>query len=372
MGLLAPSDFVPLASPGAIAEGLKSMLSRTSPVYIKPRLNLAFLQWALKYYKNSAQKNVDKNIPHLKDLLNLSRRLINEIRDDIGNVFCMEEIGCMQMFRSQKLYEEKLRSADLEGRLGLSIENLDREELQKREPDVELDIYAAILFKSDGHLHPGKFMAAMKNYLEKKGACFQLNTKVTGFKKNKKTVGSVITDSGIFSGTEILLTAGSWLPQLSRKLGINLLLEAGKGYSYTYSHVEKNIRYPALLIDAHCAITPWKHELRIGGTMEFSGLNNRVLVNRLHAIYNSVKLFYPGLKISFPSKDKIWTGLRPITPDGLPYIGNVKEFDNLLIAGGHAMLGISQAAATGKIISDLIEKTDPVIDISAFEVERFC
>lgn len=371
MGLLAPSDFVPLASPAAIAEGLKSLLNRASPVYIKPRLNLAFLNWAFRFYKSSTQQNVDKNTPHLKNLLDLSRRLINEIRDDIGDVFEMEEIGCMQMYRSQKLYEQKLRIADAQEGSGPEVEKLNREELQRREPDVELNIYGALLFKSDAHLHPGKFMIAMKNYLEKEGVTFQLNTKVTGFEKNQKTIKSVITDKGIFLADSILLSTGSWLPQLSKKLGINLLLQAGKGYSYTYDYVENNIRYPALLMDAHCAITPWKNAVRIGGTMEFSGINNKILINRMHNIYHSVKLFYPGLKIDFPSKDKIWTGLRPVSPDGLPYIGNTKNFDNLFIAGGHAMLGISQGAATGKIISDLVERTAPEIDISAFRIERF-
>lgn len=212
----------------------------------------------------------------------------------------------MQMYRSQKLYEEKLRIADtLEGSR-LEVERFNREELQKREPGVELDIYGALLFKSDAHLHPGKFMTAMKNYLEKNGVSFQLNTKVIGFEKDHKTIKSAITDKGNFSADSILLSTGSWLPQLAKKLGINLLLQAGKGYSYTYDHVEKNIRYPALLMDAHCAITPWNHTLRIGGKMEFSGINNKILINRMHNIYHSVKLFYPGLKIDLPSTNKIW------------------------------------------------------------------
>lgn len=371
MGLLAPSDFVPLASPSAIAEGLKSLLNRASPVYIKPRLNLSFLKWALHFYKSSTQQNVDKNTPHLRNLLNLSRKLINEIRDDIGDVFEMEEIGCMQMYRSQKLYEQKLRIMDAQDESGIKVERLDQEELQRREPDVELDIYGALLFKSDAHLHPGKFMIVMKNYLEKKGVIFQLNTKVIEFEKSERAIKSVITDKGIFSANYILLSTGSWMSQLTKKLGINLLLQPGKGYSYTYDYMEKNIRYPALLMDAHCAITPWNHALRIGGTMEFSGINNKILINRMYNIYKSVKLFYPGLKIDFPSRDKIWTGLRPVTPNGLPYIGHVDSFDNLFIAGGHAMLGISQGAATGKIISDLVERRVPEIDINAFKIKRF-
>jgi D-amino-acid dehydrogenase len=214
-------------------------------------------------------------------------------------------------------------------------------------------------------------MVAMKNYLEKNGVTFQLNTKVTGFKKKHKKIEEVITDKGAFSGTEIILTPGSWLPDVAKMLGIDLLLQGGKGYSYTYDYVEKNIHYPAILVDGRCAITPWKHELRIGGTMEFSGNNDNVLINRMHGIYDSIKKFYPGLKIDFPPKEKIWTGLRPVTPDGLPYIGKTGQYENLLIGGGHAMLGISEGAATGAILADLVDDQTTPIDISAFKVERF-
>jgi D-amino-acid dehydrogenase len=371
MGFLSPSHFIPLASPGVVAEGIRHMMSSTSPFYMKPRLNLSFLEWALKFYKNSSQNVVDRNAPHLSELLNLSRKLMNEIRDDIGDVFDMEEIGCMMMCHSQKAFEEEMKVAEAAKKFKLEVEVLNRKELQEREPDVELDIYGALLFKDDAHIHPGKFMVAMKNYLTKKGVNFQLNTNVTGFVKSGKTIKSVITDKGEFSGDEILLSPGSWLPQVAKMLGIRLLLEGGKGYSYTYDYVEKNIRNPAILVDGRCAINPWKHTLRIGGTMEFSGINNKVLINRMQGIYDSIRRFYPGLQIDFPPKDKIWTGLRPVSPDGLPYIGRVNQYDNLFVAGGHAMLGISEGAATGKIISELADNRRTTIDISAFNVERF-
>ncbi|MEO6949012.1 MAG: FAD-dependent oxidoreductase [Ginsengibacter sp.] len=371
MGFLSPSHFIPLASPGIVAEGLKHMISKTSPFYIKPRLNLSFLQWALKFYNSSTSKTVEKNSPHLTQLLNLSRKLMNEIRDDIGDDFEMEEIGCMMMCHSQKTFEDELKVAEAGQKLGLNVEILNRQELQSREPDVELDIYGAVLFKDDAHIQPGKFMLAMKKHLENSGVKFLLNSTVTGFKRTNNKVEEVITGNGTFAAENIILSPGSWLPHLSKMLGLKLLLEGGKGYSYTYDFVEKNIKYPAILVDGRCAITPWGHSLRIGGTMEFSGINERVLVNRMQGIYNSVKKFYPGLEIEFPPKDKIWTGLRPVSPDGLPYLGKAKNFDNLYIAGGNAMLGISEGAADGKIISELVSGRKSPIDISAFTVDRF-
>ena len=371
MGFLSPSHFIPLASPGIVAEGLKHMTSKTSPFYIKPRLNLSFMQWALKFYKSSTAKMVEKNAPHLVHLLNLSRQLMNEIREDIGDTFEMEEIGCMMMCHSQKAFEEELKVGEAGEKLGLKIEVFNREELQAKEPDVELDIYGAVLFKDDAHIQPGKFMLAMKSYLEKNGVKFQLNSPVTGFKKTNNKIEEVLTANASFTAQNIILCAGSWLPQLSKMLGMKILLEGGKGYSYTYDYVEKNIKYPAILVDGRCAITPWKHSLRIGGTMEFSGINDRILINRMQGIYNSVKKFYPGLQIEFPPKDKIWTGLRPVSPDGLPYLGKANNFENLFVAGGNAMLGISEGAADGKIIAELLSGKNPSIDISAFAVERF-
>lgn len=371
MGFLSPSHFIPLASPGIISEGLKYMLSSSSPFYIKPRLNLPFIQWALQFYRNSNQKTVDKNAGHLSELLNLSRRLMNEIKDDIGDVFDMEEIGCMMMCHSQKAFEEELKLADRAKKFKLEVEIFNREQLQKEEPDVELDIYGAVLFKDDAHIHPGKFMRALKQFLESNGVEFQLNSTVLGFRKNRKKIESVVTNKGIFSADEIILTPGSWLPEVAKMAGIHLLLQGGKGYSYTYDHVEKNIRYPAILVDGRCAVTPWRHILRIGGTMEFTGNNSKVLLKRMEGIYHSVKTFYPGLKIDFPPKNQIWTGLRPVSPDGLPYIGKTEHFDNLLISGGNAMLGISEGAAAGQIISDIVERRSTPIDISAFRVGRF-
>jgi len=371
MGFLSPSHFIPLASPGIISEGLKYMMSSSSPFYIKPRLDLPFIRWALLFYKNSNAKTAEKNAPYLSELLNLSRRLMNEIRDELGDVFEMEEKGCMMMCHSQKAFEEELKLVQPAKKFRLEVEVLNREELQKKEPDVELDIFGALLFKDDAHIHPGKFMAAMKRHLEQKGVNFQLNTEVSGLSKNHSKIEQVATNQGTFSADEFVLTGGSWLSQLAAKAGINLLIQGGKGYSHTYDYVEKNIHYPAILVDGRCAVTPWKNQLRIGGTMEFSGNNHKVLVKRMEGIYNSVKKFYPGLQIDFPPEDKIWTGLRPVSPDGLPYIGNSKKFENLFINGGNAMLGISEGAAGGQIISDLIEKRSTPIDISAFQIERF-
>ncbi len=371
MGYMSPSHFVPLASPGIIAEGLKYMLSSSSPFYIKPRLNWELMQWAWHFYKNSNAAQVKKSAPYLKNILQLSRSLINDMRTQIGDHFDMEEKGCLMLCKQESTLAHELSLADDAEKLGLNIERLDAAQVQALEPDVELNVAGAVLFKDDCHFHPGKMMRALKVYLEKQGVQFKLNSTAIGFEKNGSRVISVITETLKYKGDNFIIAAGSWIPQVSKMLGIHLLMQPGKGYSYTYEEVEKNIKYPAILVDGRCAITPWGHNLRIGGTMEFSGINNKVLVKRMQGIYNAAKDFYPGLKIDFPPADKIWNGLRPVTPDGLPYIGRTNEYKNLIVAGGHAMLGISQGTGTGLLVSQLIENKKTEIDIAAFNLKRF-
>ncbi|MEP6711801.1 MAG: FAD-dependent oxidoreductase [Ferruginibacter sp.] len=371
MGYMSPSHFVPLASPGIIAEGFKHMLSSSSPFYVKPRLNMDLLKWSYHFYKNSNAATVEKHAPHLRNILQLSRQLINDIRSDIGDVFEMEEKGCLMMCKKQSTLDHEFHLADDGEKLGLKVERLNAAQVQQLEPEVELNVAGGVLFKDDAHFNPGKMMVALKNYLEKKGVFFKLNTTVTGFEKAAEKINAVVTDKGKFVCDELVIATGSWLPVVSKMLGVNLLLQPGKGYSYTYNHVEKNIKYPAILVDGRCAVTPWGKQLRIGGTMEISGINNKILVKRMQGIYDAVKDFYPGLKIDFPPTDKIWNGLRPVTPDGLPYIGKTSKYDNVIFAGGHAMLGISEAPGTGLLVSQLIQKQNAEIDISAFKVERF-
>ena len=371
MGYISPSHFVPLASPGIISQGLKWMLSSTSPFYIKPRLDIDLMKWGYHFWKSSTAATVEKNGPHLIDILTLSRKLIDELRDDIGNTFSMEEKGCLMMCKQQKTLDHEFHLADQAEKFGLKVERLSKIAVQQLEPDVELDVAGAVLFKDDCHVHPGKLMTALKSYLDDKGVQFKLNTTVTGFEKSNNTITAVETDKGTFDCGEIVLSPGSWLPVVAKMMGIKILLQGGKGYSYTYPDMKNNIKYPAILVDGRCALTPWGNQLRIGGTMEISGLNNKVLVKRMQGVYDSVTNFYPGLKIDFPAADKIWNGLRPVSPDGLPYIDRATGFENVIIAGGHAMLGISEATGTGRLVTDLIQRKTSKIDISAFKADRF-
>ncbi len=370
-GYVSPSHFIPLASPGVIAQGLRWMLSSSSPFYVKPRLNLDLIKWGLMFWKNATEQKVKESAPHLNNILQLSRELTTEMKNELGNSFRMEEIGCFILYKTEKTEKHERQLAAEAKQFNIEAKIFNAAEVQAMEPEVEVNVRGGILYPIDAHLHPGEFMKTLKEHLLKTGVKLQLHTTVTGFEKQNGIVTAVITDKGKFDCGELVIATGSWLPLVTDQLGIHLLLQAGKGYSMTFENMQKNLRYPAILVEDRVAMTPMGRDLRMGGTMEISGLNSPVLIKRAEAIFNASKKYYPSLNVQFPAPEKIWYGLRPLTPDGLPYIGRHRKFENLTIAGGHAMIGLSLAAATGKLVQQIISKQKTEIDIHAFDAERF-
>lgn len=371
MGYISPSHFIPLASPGIVSQGLKWMLSSSSPFYIKPRLNWELIQWGLTFWKNSNAQKVKDNIPHLNNLLQLSRELMNDLKKEFNDSFSMIEKGCWTLYKNEKTADHEKHLTEQAMSLGLKTQTYSASQVQELEPDVEVDAAGGVLWLDDCHLDSAKLMRTLHHFLQTAGVKFFLNAEVKGFERTNGKINSVITDKEKINTDEIILANGSWMPVVARMAGIRLLMQPGKGYSMVYENMDKNLRRPAILIEARTAMTPIDRSLRIGGTMELSGHSDNILPKRVTAIYDSVKKYFPSLNISRPEPGKAWYGYRPVTPDGLPYIGKIKKFSNLTFAGGHAMLGVSAAAATGKLVNDILGNRSTSIDIFAFDPERF-
>jgi D-amino-acid dehydrogenase len=371
MGYISPSHFIPLASPGIVSQGLKWMLSSSSPFYIKPRLNWELVQWGLTFWKNSNAQKVKQNTPHLNNLLQLSRDLMNDLKKEFNDSFTMIEKGCWTLYKTERTGDHEKHLTEQAVSLGLKTQTYTAREVQDLEPDVEADVAGGVLWLDDCHLDSGKLMRSLHGNLQTAGVKFFLNTEVKGFERANGKINSVIAGTEKIDSDEIVVANGSWMPAVAKMAGIHLLMQPGKGYSVVYENMEKNLRRPAILVEARTAMTPIDRWLRIGGTMELTGHSDNILPKRVAAIYESVKKYFPSLHISRPEPGKAWYGYRPVTPDGLPYIGKHKKFSNLTFAGGHAMLGVSAAAATGKLIEEILAHKKTSIDIFAFEPGRF-
>jgi D-amino-acid dehydrogenase len=370
MGYVSPSHFIPLATPGIIRQGLKWMLSASSPFYIKPRLNWPLLQWGMRFWQKSNAQQVAAAAPHLVNLLMLSRELTVDMSKVLPEAFDFTEKGIWMLSKLAKTAEHEKQLADQATGFGLKTVVCNGAEVQAYEPEVQVDVVGGVLYLDDCHLDPAAFMQALHSYLQQIGVRFMLNTPITGFQQRNGRVTAVDTHKGALPCDELVLANGSWMGQTARMLGISLLMQPGKGYSISYPQLDRNLHYPSILVDDRVATTPIGRRLRIGGTMELSGHSDNILPKRVMAIYQAFSKYYPDMSLPLPDPAKAWYGYRPVTPDGLPYIGRHRRYANLSFAGGHAMLGISAAAATGQLIAQLLQGQPTGIDIGAFSPER--
>lgn len=369
-GFITPSHIIPLASPGMMTKGIKWMFNSSSPFYMKPRWDIDFFKWSWYFYKSSTKEKVEKAIPVIKDISVLSRELFEDIKKskDLGD-FQLERKGLLMLFKSEKEGELEMRTANKAKILGLEVSELNYTALHALEPNVEMDVKGAIHYQCDGHTTPNQFMHKMLAYLKTAGVCIKNNEEVIDIRENGGVIKEIITDREVYSGDEVILAAGSWSIGLAKKLKVKLPIEAGKGYSV---NVERplGISIPAILMESKLAVTPMEGFTRFAGTMEFSGINNTIRKTRVEAIANGVNAFYPQIIINEQEKGKVKAGLRPVSPDGLPYIGRAKEYKNLIFATGHAMMGWSLGPATGKLVAEILAFKRATLDVSLFDPNR--
>lgn len=368
-GYLSPSHIIPLASPGMMKKGLKWMFNSSSPLYIKPRLDLDFLKWVWAFNKSCSSKHVERSISAIKDIALLSQDLYDDIKQNENFTFHYEKKGLFMLCQSDKALNAEVKVAQLAKKEGLDVQVLSVDQVKKLEPNVDLNVSGATYYQCDYHTTPHEFMDEMKVYLKNAGVQFYKNEKVEDLEISNEKITALITSKQKLKADEFVLTAGSWSSMLSKKIGLKLLVEAGKGYRIN-RFTQTNITIPAILAEAKVAVTPMNGFTRFAGTMEIAGINNTINKTRIEAIANAVSRYYPKISVTTEEKADAASGLRPVSPDGLPYIGKSEKCKNLTIATGHAMMGWSMATATGKLVSENISNQKLSMNISSFNPDR--
>ncbi len=368
-GYLTPSHIIPLASPGMITKGIKMMFNATSPFYVKPRLDSDFLKWALAFKKSSTKVNVEKAIPILRDLNLLSKDLYFDLYTDDAFDFHLEKKGLLMYYQTDKAGEHEIKVAKRAIKEGLEAKILNLDQVKKLEPNVDLNIKGAIHYICDAHTTPREFMQQMYLYLKNKGVIFYTNEKVVSLKLDSNKLTKVTTEKREILTDEVTIASGSWSPELTKQLDLQLLVQAGKGYRVDVKR-ELKITMPAILMEAKVAVTPMHGFTRFAGTMEIGGINHSINPVRVKAIANAAELFYDGLKIEQSEIDNAACGLRPVSPDGLPFIGRLSKIKNVTVATGHAMMGWSLGPATGKLIAEIITEKERSMDVNLLRPER--
>jgi D-amino-acid dehydrogenase len=347
------------------------MFDPESPFYIKPRLDADLLSWVWNFRKSSTEAHVHRSMSLLRDLCQASLRQVREMAGHDGMRFGLENRGLLMLYRTPAGREGCEHEARLAHSLGVQADILDRAGLRKLEPGASFLAAGGVFYPGDAHLSPAEFMKALEATIEKAGVRVLRGTPVTGFITAGNRISAVATPAGEVAGDEFILAGGAWSPSILRSIGVSLPMQPGKGYSITGPAPTPMPSIPMILTEARVVLTPLGDSIRFAGTMELAGLDLSINQRRVRAILKAIPHYLSGIPTPDISTATLWSGLRPCSPDGLPYIGRFSNHQNLVAATGHAMLGITLAAVTGGIITDLIAGRAPRFDLRMLSPDRF-
>jgi D-amino-acid dehydrogenase len=358
-GMITPSHFVPLAAPGAIRLALKWMWNPESPFYMRPRFNRDLIEWAWKFFRSATVKHVMQSSPLLLHLNLASRDCFVKLAREWGDDFVLEQKGIVMVCNTDEGLEHEIATATFARELGLPVEILNPKEIAAMEPGLRMTVAGGIYFPKDAYLAPWRFMSALK-----KRVPVQWNTSVQLRAHGNRIVSDINAD-------EYVICGGAWSSSIARDLQLHLPMQAGKGYSLTLQNPRRKPEHAMILSEARVAVTPMGEALRFGGTMEITGTDLSINPARVRGIVKSVPKYLPEFSADDFRDIKPWAGLRPCSPDGLPYIGRFSRYSNLSVATGHAMMGLSLGPITGKLMNAVLAGEKTSIAIEELSPDRY-
>lgn len=368
-GHIVPSHIVPLAAPGIVSTALKWLLfdPANSPFGLKISLRPAYLLWLARFAAACSEANVQRGIPPLKALGLLSAQLFADIITEERLDCNYQQTGLLFLYKTSAAFQAGLHEAELLHAHGLPAEALDAAAVHHREPLARPDVIGGVHFTGDASLDPGAYLVQLRERVRALGSDLRPNTPVTGFETANGKITRVHTPAGDFAPEQVVLAAGAWSPQVARGLKMHLPIQPGRGYSLTVPIMGPLPRQALLLGERRVAVTPLGGQLRVTGRMEIGEMATVPNGRWLSAIMGAAGEY---LALAPPSQTRyipVWVGLRPISPSGLPYIGYTKYYSNLILAVGHAMLGLSLGPGTGQLVTDLVAGRSPLFDIHPFQ-----
>ena len=370
IGLLVPSHSRPVAEPGVIGGSLRWLLDAESPLYVKPRWDLDLVRWLLRFRAACAARRCAAAEPVLYRWQCASQELYAELAAELPPEVDYERKGGLFLYREEADWEAAVAAARREQEAGIDLALVDRERLGALLPGLKREVLGAVHYRRDGRLIPGAFVRALAAAAARRGAVVHEQAAVFSLERRGARVAAVHTSRGTLRPRVTVLAAGFLSPDLSRGVGLRVPVQPAKGYSIT---VRRPAACPPIPLHFHAervVLTPFGPDrMRIGGTLELAGNDRRVNPRRLAAIRRAPPRYLAGMEEL--ETLEIWRGMRPLSADSLPILGRPRGLDNLLLATGHGMIGMSLGPASGKAVADLALGRQPSLDMELFRADRF-
>lgn len=368
-GALAFSDIVPLAQKYVLAQVPRWLLDPLGPLAIPPSYLLRLLPWLWQFQRAGDRSRFEAAVIAQASMMRLAEREWMALFARMGNRNMLREDGCLELYESETEFEEARAGWELRRRHHIPFLHLDRKGIAEYQPGLS-DRFVRATFVPGWKTvsDPQQIGLAVWRHAQAHGARF-VSAEVLAVRKHSQGVALHLAGGEKLVASFSVIAAGAWSKPLAAALGDVVPLETERGYNITLPTGAFDLRRQLIFARHGFVITPLESGLRIGGAVEFGGLKRPPNHARTRAMLHKAARFLPGLKTAGGHR---WMGFRPSLPDSLPVLGRSRDEPRVIYAFGHGHLGLTQAAAAGRIVRELIRDRLPPIDLSPFRVGRFC
>ncbi len=368
-GTLTPSHAIPLTVPGTPWRALRWMLHRDAPLYVSPKPDWSRWRWLVGFTRRCNLALARRVAVARSAILQRSWTLLPRLLTEEGIECEYTPSGNLFVYRdAHALADDRAEVAWLH-ELGIAAQELSGGEVERMEPALLPGVVGGILHADDAQLRPDRLVDGLARRVRERGGAIETGVTVEGFRHGHDRIRAVRTSRGEFSGERVIMALGAWTPRVAAMLDLHVPIQPGKGYSITTSRPDPCPHHSLVLREPSVCVTAWGSGFRLGSTMEFSGYDARLNRTRLDALRRGARDY-----LRVPLGDRLreeWWGWRPMCVDELPLIGSVRRFNNLLLATGHGMLGMSMSAATAELVASLVTGKTPVLDPHPYAPVRF-
>ena len=372
-GEVSPGYSAPWAGPGVPLKAIQWMMMHHSPLVIKPMLDPAMWRWGMSMLRNCTEARYRVNKGRMVRLAEYSRDCLKALRAEIGIQYDDREQGTLQLFRTQKQLDGTAKDIEILKEYNVPYQLLDRTGYLKYEPalaEVQDKFVGALRLPGDETGDCFKFTNTLAERAKALGVKFRFGVDIQGIERSGNRITGVRTAEGVLTADRYVLALGSYSTQMLAPLGIRIPVYPVKGFSITLP-ITNAAKAPesTIMDETHkVAVTRLGDRIRVGGTAQLSGFDLSLDEGRRRTLEFVVGDLFP--KGGDVSQAEFWTGLRPMTPDGTPILGET-PIDNLFLSTGHGTLGWTMAAGTGRVMADLISGKKPEISMEGLTVARY-
>jgi D-amino-acid dehydrogenase len=368
-GWVTPAQAGPLPEPGLLGYGLRSLVDRKSALYFQPRQVLRMLPWLVRFALRCNESDNRTGRIALGALSERSVALLEEMAAD-GIPMQLQRLPLLVAAADPRPAQRFLSQLGPVKRLGFKIPDrlLAQEEVLALEPALTDAVSSGFVIEPHCIVNPPQLIGGLRDRLAELGVEILEGTELRDVETVAGRVAVLDTSSGRYRCESVVFAPGAWLDPLGRLFSVRLPVQAGKGYSFEV-RPRRVPRHALLLLEPHVGCSPFGERLRIAGTMEFSGVNGRIDRRRIESVMRGAEHMLGAWTELDP--ESVWSGLRPIAPDGLPIIDRHPRLTNVFIAGAYSMLGMTLAAPAAHALSSFVLSGERPAVLAPFRATRF-